>query len=313
MKQSLPKQFLKKQLLNIVFLALIVGGALTVYFLARAEHTTKQLNTSSPAAAAATSRAEAAASGNEDSVPDDASAATPSPSAERKRVVGVPESVFTTHLETSDLFDAKRSATDAYSWTLTYGEQPPVETSLQYTVDDGSVSSLELSFLLPPTYDAKSKSTIEQYLAKSVGKVTAAREEAVRALLPDLLPACDQNDALTRASVRIWAEKMAQISSDKDDVQDKADGVHVLRLPDSARGSQRAGLPVCFGTIESVLILCPASGEKPIFFFLGNANPIKRFQYFARFNCGSMLWKHARYKYFIICTPSYGIMLLLLQ
>lgn len=246
MKKSLPNQFLKKQLLNIVFLALIVGGALTVYFLARAEQSKAQLNTS-PAAAAAAPTAEAsatqtneasssqtneaAASGNEDSVPGDASAAggdtaaiSPSPSAEPKRVVGVPEDVFTTHLQTSDLFDAKRSSTDSCSWTLTYGEQPPMEVGLQYTVDDGAVSSLELSFLLPPTYDTKSKSTIEQYLAKSVGKITAAREEAVRALLPDLLPACDQNDALTRASVRIWAEKMAQISSSKDDVQDKADG-----------------------------------------------------------------------------------------
>ncbi|MEA4940135.1 MAG: hypothetical protein VB091_11170 [Christensenella sp.] len=238
MKESLPKQFLKKQLLNIVFLALIVGGALTVYFLARAEQPDKKLNTS-PAIAAAAPTAEAsfsqaneaAASGNEDSVSGDASAtggdtatASPSPSAESKRVVGVPESVFATHLATSELFDAKRSATDPCSWTLTYGEQPSMEVGLQYTVDDGAVSSLELSFLLPPEYNAKSESTIEQYLAKSVGKFTAAREEAVRSLLPDLLPACDQNDALTRASVRIWAEEMTQISSKKDDVRDKADG-----------------------------------------------------------------------------------------
>ncbi len=245
MKESLPKQFLKKQLLNIVFLALIVGGALTVYFLARAEQPNKKLNTSPAAAAAPTAVAaasqaneasssqtnEAAASGNEDSVPGDASAtggdtatASPAPSAQPKRVVGVPESVFATHLETSELFDAKRSATDPCSWTLTYGEQPSMEVGLQYTVDDGAVSSLELSFLLPPDYNAKSESTIEQYLAKSVGKFTAAREEAVRSLLPDLLPACDQNDALTRASVRIWAEEMTQISSEKDDVRDKADG-----------------------------------------------------------------------------------------
>lgn len=246
MKESLPKQFLKKQLLNIVFLALIVGGALTVYFLARAEQPKAQLNTSPAAAAAAptagasasqaaeasSSQAnEAAASGNEDSVSGDASATggdtatvSPAPSAESKRVVGVPESVFATHLETSELFDAKRSATDPCSWTLTYGEQPSMEVGLQYTVDDGAVSSLELSFLLPPDYNAKSESTIEQYLAKSVGKFTAAREEAVRSLLPDLLPACDQNDALTRASVRIWAEEMTQISSKKDDIRDKADG-----------------------------------------------------------------------------------------
>lgn len=238
MKKSLPEQFLKKQLLNIVFLVLIVGGALTVYFLARAEQPNKRLNTSpATAAAAPTAKAsasqanEAASSENEDSVPGDASAASgdtaavsPSPSAEYKRVVGVPESVFTTHLATSELFDAKRSTTDPCSWTLTYGEQPPMEVGLQYTVDDGAISSLELSFLLPPEYNAKSESTIEQYLAKSVGKMTAAREEAIRALLPDLLPACDQNDVLKRASVRIWAEKMTQISSEKDDVRDKADG-----------------------------------------------------------------------------------------
>ena len=232
MKQSLPNQFFKKQLLNIVFLVLIVGGALTVYFLARAEQPKGQVNTS-PAAAAAPKAETSASQTNEAAGTkiDEAAASsgeaaesTPSPSAEPKRVVGVPEDVFATHLATSDLFDAKRSSTDSCSWTLTYGEQPPMEVGLQYTVDDGAVSSLELSFLLPPTYDAKSKSTIEQYLAKSVGKITAAREEAVRALLPDLLPACDQNDALTRASVRIWAEKMAQISSSKGDVQDKADG-----------------------------------------------------------------------------------------
>jgi hypothetical protein len=249
MKQSLPNQFLKKQLLNIVFLVLIVGGALTVYFLARAEQPKGRVNASASRAqstaaqpeapvqqqAAQTEAAKAEAAKAEaaqtEAVQTDASASSgdpaaeaPSPTAEPKRVVGVPEDVFATHLATSDLFDAKRSATDPYSWTLTYGEQPPVETTLQYTIDDGKISSLELDFLLPPTYDAKSKSTIEQYLAKSVGKVAAAREEAVRALLPDLLPACDQNDALTRANVRIWAEKMAQISSDKDDVRDKSDG-----------------------------------------------------------------------------------------
>ena len=242
MKQSLPNQFFKKQLLNIVFLVLIVGGALAVYFLARAEQPKGQVNASPARTSTAAPQAETAvqkeaskdqaaqdepATASENAATGDASAAndaSPAPTAEPKRVVGVPEDVFTTHLATSDLFDAERSAADPTIWTLTYGEQPPVETTLQYTVDDGAVSSLELTFLLPPQYDAKSKSTIEQYLAKSVGKVTAAREEAVRALLPDLLPACDRNDVLTRASVRIWAEEMARISSDKDDVRDKADG-----------------------------------------------------------------------------------------
>ena len=218
MKQSSLTQFFKKQLLNIVFLVLIVGGALTVYFLARAEQPKSQVHASASPAATANPQAEAAAPGD--------AAASPSPSStpERKRVEGVPEDVFTTHLATSDLFEAKRSATDPNSWTLTYGEQPPVETTLQYTVDDGKISSLELAFLLPPKYDAKSESTIEQYLSKSEGKVSAAREETVRALLPDLLPACDLNDALSSADVRIWTEEMLRISSEKDDYRDTAGG-----------------------------------------------------------------------------------------
>ena len=218
MKQSSLKQFFSKQLLNIVFLVLIIGGALAVYFLARAEQPRSQVRASTYPAATANPKAEAAAPGNA------AASSSLSPTPEQKRVEGVPEDVFTTHLATSDLFEAKRSATDPNSWTLTYGEQPPVETTLQYTVDDGKVSSLELAFLLPPKYDAKSKSTIEQYLSKSEGKVSAAREETVRTLLPDLLPACDLNDALSRADVRIWTEEMLRISSEKDDYRDEADG-----------------------------------------------------------------------------------------
>ena len=198
------KQFLRKQLLNIVFLALIVAGALTIYFLSRAEHT--------------------AASAERVASPTPA-AATPAPTASAPlRPKGVPEHVFTTHLSASELFDATVIADDPHSWELTYGEQPRVTTTLTYTLDGGSVSSLELAFLLPPEYDAKSKSTIEQYLAKSKGRVREAREEAVRALLPDLLSACDRNDALSPANVRIWTEEALNISSADDDYTQKDDG-----------------------------------------------------------------------------------------
>ena len=198
------KQFLRKQLLNIVFLALIVAGALTIYFLSRAEHsTTSAEQTASPTPAAA----------------------TPSPTTSAPlRPKGVPEHVFTTHLSASELFDAAVSADDPHAWELTCGEQPRVTTTLTYTLDGGSVSSLELAFLLPPEYDAKSKSTIEQYLAKSEDRVREAREEAVRALLPDLLFACDRNDALSPANVRIWTEEALNISSADDDYTQKDDG-----------------------------------------------------------------------------------------
>jgi len=203
------KRFLKKQLLNMIFLALIVGGALTIYFLSRAEHAKEPSDAAESAGAVTVSSAS----------PSPAAAVSAAPRAQ-----GVPESVFTTHLSTSSLFEAAVSPDDPCLWTLVYGESPPVTTTLQYTVDYGAVSSLELAFQLPPEYDEKSESAIEQYLANSENRTRAAREEAVRTLLTDLLPACDLNYALSRASVRIWTEEALKISSEDDDYSQKSDG-----------------------------------------------------------------------------------------
>lgn len=213
------KRFLKEQLLNIVFLVLIVAGALTIYFLSRAQQT--------PDASGSNEAAESTATPDSNSASSDESDAAASPSAaadEARRPKGVPEAVFKTYLSTSELFDAAVSADDPHVWTLVYGEDPPVNIALQYTVDDDAVSSLELAFSLPPEYDEKSESGIERYLAQAEGRLNEARAKAVRALLPELLPACDLNDVLSNASIRIWAEETLRISSADDDYTQKSDG-----------------------------------------------------------------------------------------
>ena len=210
------KRFLQKQLLNIVFLVLILAGALTIYFLSRAESSAAV--TSAGTTASPQERQTGSASATPPSTVPTATASEPA------RPKGVPEAVFTTHLSASDLFSAQASEDDSRFWTLTYGETPSVTATLRYTVDGGAVSSLEFAFSLPPEYDASSKSTIEQYLAESKDRVREAREEAVRALLLDLLPACDRNDVLSRASVRIWVEETLRIADEDDDYTQKSDG-----------------------------------------------------------------------------------------
>ena len=239
------KRFLSKQLLNILFLVLIVGGALTIYFLSRANRSedsaqsagaspspgyaakwNKADATTSAKTEAAAKAAESAASGDA-SVPSPSESAAPTPTPP-KRPRGVPEAVFTTHLTTSELFSAQASADDPRVWTLTYGDSPEVSVSLQYTVDYGCVSSLELLFPQPQTFEKDSDSAIEQYLASAGDRISAARSEAIRALVTDLLPACDANDALSLANVRLWAEESLHISSDKDDYSQKSEGCSYL-------------------------------------------------------------------------------------
>ena len=241
------KRILSKQLLNIIFLVLIVGGALTIYFLSRAnrsEDSTQDLEktpTASQTAKGKKATVAAAEQAEESSDSDEASAAeantefTPSatesaaPTATpQKRPRGVPEAVFATHLATSDVFSALVSAKDPRVWTLTYGESPEVSVSLQYTVDYGCVSSLELSFPQPEEIDGDSDSAIEQYLSSAADRISETRSEAIRALVTDLLPACDANDALSRADVRLWAEESLRISSDQEDYSKKSEGCSYL-------------------------------------------------------------------------------------
>lgn len=184
------KQLLKNQLLNIVFLMLIVAGALTIYFLSHTDRLGAAEASAVPSetVAAATATPEATAS------------AVPRPR-------GVPVDVFTTHLATSSLFTASAVAVDPQVYSLSYGESPAVDATLEYGEKNGYISSLELTFPVVPAYDANSDSAIEQYLAASQSLLEEKRQDAVCTLLLDLVPACDANDAISLARVRLWAEE----------------------------------------------------------------------------------------------------------
>ena len=205
------KRLLSKEFLNIVFLVLIVAGALTIYFLSRSDPSQSLANGSTTPTQATTPSAS----------PGESQRAAPRPQ-------GVPEAVFTTHLASSELFHATADASDPRFWTLSCGEQPEVTGTLQFTVDGGAVSSLEISAPMPPEYDGKSDSTIEQYLAGARDRIVEARADAIRTILCDLIPASDLNGVLSAASVRLWTEKALQIDSKNDDYNQKAEGCSFL-------------------------------------------------------------------------------------
>lgn len=193
------RRLVSKQLINIVFLVLVMAAALTIYLLSRAQQNT-------PAASESASPA----------------AASPSPATASAEPVfsGVPESVFITHLETGELFTAEQSASDTHVWTLCVDGTPPVEAELTYTVERGAVSSFVLNVPFPAAGSKKSGSAIDRYLAAKAEETTAAYREAVRLLLSDLMPVCDADDALAEASIRIWAEKAVGIEKDGDSFND---------------------------------------------------------------------------------------------
>jgi len=200
------QRLFSKQFVNIVFLILVVAAALTIYLLSRAQDTAAASQSASPAAAA------------------------PSPAAASAEPVfsGVPESVFVAHLETSDLYSAEQSASEARVWTLTVDGAPPTEAGLAYTVERGAVSSFVLNVPFPAEGSKKSGSAIERYLAANAEEAAAAFREAVRTLLTDLMPACDADDNLSIAGMRIWAEEATQIEKDDDNFDDRENAFSFL-------------------------------------------------------------------------------------
>ena len=141
------KQTLRGQLTNILFLVLIVAAALTIYFLSRAENgnDSASAQTATPAVSAAT--------------------ATPSDAQQKKSSSrGVPESVFTTYLATTEAFTADKSRHGSRNYTLTSGESPEVSATLRYEVLEGNVSSVEVDVPVPAEYKKKGSTSIEQYL-----------------------------------------------------------------------------------------------------------------------------------------------------
>ncbi len=203
------KQTLRNQLTNIVFLVLIVAAALAIYLLSRSD--------SGAVAPTAT--------------PGAAKAATPTPAetdAKKSSSRGVPESVFKTYLATNEVFSADKSRRNSREYALTYGDSPNIEATLRYEVLDGNLSSIEIDFPLLEEYKNKGKTDIEKYLYKTAQEQQLALQDALSAILNDLLPACDAKDELQLSSIRYWVEQAMLLKKVGSDFEDTLEGYHFL-------------------------------------------------------------------------------------
>jgi len=215
------KQALRGQLTNILFLVLIVASALTIYFLSRAEN-----GNDSASAQAATPAVSAAT-------------ATPSDAQQKKSSSrGVPESVFTTYLATTEAFTADKSRHGSRNYTLTSGESPEVSATLRYEVLEGNVSSVEVDVPVPAEYKKKGSTSIDNYLYENAGKQKQATSDALLAILGDLLPASDAKDELQLSSVRYWAEQAMLLKKAGDDFEDTLGGYHFLAYRSEEDGQE---------------------------------------------------------------------------
>ena len=136
------KQTLRNQLTNIVFLVLIVSAALAIYLLSRADGETAAQTATPIATERATESATPAPSGTE---------------TKQSSARGVPESVFTTYLATSEVFSVEKSRHHAREYSLTYGDSSKIKSTLIYEVIDGNLSSVEIDFPVLEEYKKKGK------------------------------------------------------------------------------------------------------------------------------------------------------------
>ena len=212
------KQTLRGQLTNILFLVLIVAAALTIYFLSRAEG------------------GGTAATPTQTVVPTTSLEATPADGEQKKAASsGVPESVFTTYLATTDVFSADENRHSSRNYTLTYGK---VTANMQYEVLEGNVSSVEVDVSLPAEYKKKGSTSIDKYLYENAGKQKQSISDALLTILGDLFPASDAKDELQNSSVRYWVEQAMLLKKAGDDFEDTLGGYHFLAYRSEEDGQQ---------------------------------------------------------------------------
>ena len=208
------KQTLRRELTNIVFLVLIVAAAVVIYLLSRAETTA---TAEQPAETSATITAE-----------EEEAESTTADAAEKNTPRGVPEAVFLTHLATSETFTANEEGHDKRTYALAFGDAPPVEALMQYELQDGCISSMEITFALPVVPKDKGKTKIDAFLYESAQTLVRIHGDAVLAIVGDLLPATDAKDELQNASVRFWVEEAVLLKKTGDKFEDTQGGYHFL-------------------------------------------------------------------------------------
>lgn len=216
------KQTLRRELTNIIFLVLIVAAAVVIYLLSRAESATQTPDTSpTPASETASKQT------SEETESADASAPTNDPE-ESSTTRGVPESVFKTHLLSSELYAAAPVRNKPTTYTLIWNESEQAEVLLTFELRNGDLSSLEITFQLPEVFQGKPKSDIEKRLAEASESLASANNEVIPALLLDLLPASDAKDKLQQTSIRFWTEEAQRLKKVGDKFEDTLDGYHFI-------------------------------------------------------------------------------------
>ena len=216
------KQTLRRELTNIVFLVLIVTAAVVIYLLSRAE--IKAL-TPEPTPTPAVENTSAQA--GEDA--EETASANLSEHEENKPTTrGVPESVFETHILSSDLYSADQSGRNKRTYTLTWNGESETEATLTYELLDGCISSLELTFSLPEDIKGKPKNDVEKYIAEASENLSSANADAIPALLTDLLPASDALGELQQTSIRFWTDEALLLKKTGDKFEDTLDGYHFV-------------------------------------------------------------------------------------
>jgi hypothetical protein len=195
------KQTLRRELTNIVFLVLIVAAAVVIYLLSRAE-----IKALTPEASPTPAVENTSAQTSEDAE-ETASAKSSEDGKNKSTTRGVPESVFETHILSSDLYSADQRGRNKHTYTLIWSGESKTEATLTYELLDGCVSSLELTFSLPEVFKGKPKNDVEKYVAEASENLSSANAEAIPALLTDLLPASDALGELQQTSIRFWTDE----------------------------------------------------------------------------------------------------------
>jgi len=216
------KQTLRRELTNIVFLVLIVAAAVVIYLLSRAE-----IAALSPDATPTPAVENSSAQAGEDA--EETASVNLSEHEENKPTTrGVPESVFETHVLSSDLFAADQSGGNKHTYTLTWNGESEMEATLTFELREGCVSSLELSFPLPEVFKGKPKNDVEKYILEASENLASANAEAIPVLLTDLLPASDALGGLQQTSIRFWTDEALLLKKPGDKFEDTLDGYHFV-------------------------------------------------------------------------------------
>ncbi len=168
------------QLQNIVFTAIVAIAAIALYLLVGRGGASPAWYTPTP----------------------EPEAATPEPALS---FAPVPEDVFTMRIADSEVFMAGAQDSEQNTYNLICGDANTGAATLSYTVDeDGNVTAFTLRFVYPDEPTEKSKATADVVYAKLYPVYITRQNEAVEAMLRELLSIVDGNDVFSEPVLLRW-------------------------------------------------------------------------------------------------------------